>query len=398
MKTPSLAFLLRTNHRQKDGRLGIYLRFTLHRKLHLISLGLSVGEKYWNTRKQRVNDAAPDSFNINTLLEVYQEKARGILLEYRINRRVLTFERFRQHFLDDHYASESFYDYVAGQIKVSAGVLGAGTLKGYRDQLNKLKDYRGSLTFSEIDHTFLRGYENFLATEREKVNNRNTINKSLSFLRTMLNRAKKDGLIQGHVFEQGAKVGRIEGDRQFLTLDELAVLEGLYQGNTLKRNQQEVLRYFLFACYTGLRYGDLRNLRHKDLENNKWIALKTEKTGEPVRIPLIPKAKALLPEKTFDNAPIFRVQTNQSSNRKLKEIMEVASINKTISMHCARHTFGTASLDLGIPLEVIQSILGHTDSKMTTIYAKIRDGLKEREMGKWHLFSGIHLETSTPSF
>lgn len=296
MKTPSIHFVLRTNYRHRDGSYGIYLRFILNRKLHLLSLGMSVAEKHWNTRKQRMNDAAPGSYDTNTMLEVYQEKARGILLQYRINRRVLTFERFRQHFLDDHYASESFYDYVAGQIKVSAGVLGAGTLKGYRDQLNKLKDYRGSLTFSEIDHTFLRGYENFLATEREKVNNRNTINKSLSFLRTMLNRAKKDGLIQGHVFEQGAKVGRIEGDRQFLTLDELAVLEGLYQGNTLKRNQQEVLRYFLFACYTGLRYGDLRDLRFKDIETERWLTLRAEKTGEPIRIPLTPEAIALIPE------------------------------------------------------------------------------------------------------
>lgn len=128
MKTPSLAFLLRTNHRQRDGGLGIYLRFTLHRKLHLISLGLSVGEKYWNTRKQRVNDAAPDSFNINTMLEVYQEKARGILLEYRIQKRTLTFERFKQHFLDDHYGSKSFYDFVVTQLRNSEGVLAEGTL------------------------------------------------------------------------------------------------------------------------------------------------------------------------------------------------------------------------------------------------------------------------------
>jgi integrase len=36
-------------------------------------------------------------------------------------------------------------------------------------------------------------------------------------------------------------------------------------------------------------------------------------------------------------------------------------------------------------MEVFQSILGHTDSKMTAIYGKIRDGLKEREMAKWGL-------------
>lgn len=62
--------------------------------------------------------------------------------------------------------------------------------------------------------------------------------------------------------------------------------------------------------------------------------------------------------------------------------MDVAGIRKTISKHCARHTFATVSLDLGIPMEVVQAILGHSDSKITAIYGKIRDGLKEREMWK----------------
>ena len=383
MKTPTICSVLRTNYRHTDGKYGIYLRFTLNRKIYFISLGLSVAEKYWNARKQRVNDAAPGSFDINTMLEVYQEKARGILLEYRLKRHVLTFERFKGHFLDDHYGSQSFLNYVADQIKASEGVLGAGTLKGYGDQLNKLKDFRSSLTFSEIDQGFIKAYEKFLATSRERANNRNTINKSLSFLRTMLNRAKKEGHIETHIFEQGAKVGRIEGDKEFLTLEELGVLEKVYQENTLKKSMQEVLQYFLFACYTGIRDGDLRKLCHKDVENGKWIAIKTEKTGEPVRIPLIEKAKVLISEKSFDNQTVFHVKVNQVSNRHLKTIMDLVGIKKNISMHCARHTFATVSLDLGVPMEVVQAMLGHTDSKTTAIYAKIRDGLKEKEMGKW---------------
>jgi site-specific recombinase XerD len=53
-------------------------------------------------------------------------------------------------------------------------------------------------------------------------------------------------------------------------------------------------------------------------------------------------------------------------------------------MHCARHTFGTCAMDLGISLEVISEIMGHTDTKTTRIYAKIREGLKNSEMEKWN--------------
>lgn len=64
--------------------------------------------------------------------------------------------------------------------------------------------------------------------------------------------------------------------------------------------------------------------------------------------------------------------------------MKEAKISKEITMHCARHTFATCALDLGMSMDVISEILGHTDTKTTRIYAKIREGLKNREMEKWY--------------
>jgi site-specific recombinase XerD len=109
------------------------------------------------------------------------------------------------------------------------------------------------------------------------------------------------------------------------------------------------------------------------------------KTQQPVMIPLNQKAIKLLPDdEGFQNQKVFRVLTNQPSNRYLKGITGEAKINKTITMHCARHTFGTCTMDLGISLEVISEIMGHTDTKTTRIYAKIREGLKNSEMEKWN--------------
>ena len=65
------------------------------------------------------------------------------------------------------------------------------------------------------------------------------------------------------------------------------------------------------------------------------------KTKEPVYIPLIMKAKDLIPGKGFANQNVFKVLTDQPTNRYLKEIMKTAGIQKKISFHCARHTFAT---------------------------------------------------------
>jgi site-specific recombinase XerD len=63
--------------------------------------------------------------------------------------------------------------------------------------------------------------------------------------------------------------------------------------------------------------------------------------------------------------------------------MEIAGINKELSFHCARHTFATVALTIGIPVEVVADLLGHENLQTTKIYAKIVDRLKDEQMNKW---------------
>lgn len=56
-------------------------------------------------------------------------------------------------------------------------------------------------------------------------------------------------------------------DRDYLNLSELNIIENLYYKDILSAKQKNVLQYFLFVCYTGLRYTDIKNLKYKDLKN-----------------------------------------------------------------------------------------------------------------------------------
>jgi len=103
-----------------------------------------------------------------------------------------------------------------------------------------------------------------------------------------------------------------------------------------------------------------------------------------VKIPLNNRAKKLIDE-GFEYQKVFRVATNQVANRYIKELITLAGINKKISFHCARHTFATHSIELGIPIEVICKLLGHKKIATTQIYAKIMDTVKIREMEKWNI-------------
>lgn len=109
------------------------------------------------------------------------------------------------------------------------------------------------------------------------------------------------------------------------------------------------------------------------------------KTQRNVTIPLIDKAKLFMGT-GLPQQKIFKIYVNQVTNRRLKEIMKKVSIHKNISFHCARHTFATVCITLGIPIEVISNILGHTKIQTTMIYIKILNEKKVEEMKKWDNF------------
>lgn len=234
--------------------------------------------------------------------------------------------------------------------------------------------------FSELNNSFMVEYERYLRDIRG--NNQNTSNKSLKFIKHILNKAVEEGLIKENLCNK-FKLKRKEGKREKLSLNEVDILSKLLNSGKLKPNKENVLRYFLFCCYTGLRYSDIRTLKYKDIVND-IISIRMHKTEEYVRIPLIEKAKILMPKNSyFSNQNIFKVLTDQPTNRYLKEIMTTASINKYISFYYSRHTFATTGAELGIPFEAIKEFLGHSNMQTTMIYAKLTDKLKIKEMGKW---------------
>jgi len=141
------------------------------------------------------------------------------------------------------------------------------------------------------------------------------------------------------------------------------------------------LRYFIFCCYTGIRYCDVVKLCYEHI-NNDLIVFKQQKTNRNIIIPISKKAKQLLV--SDDMGKIFKTISIQKTNEYLKLALTLANIDKKVTFHCSRHTFATCSITLGIPYEVVSKLLGHTDLKTTAIYAKIVDEVKIKEIEKWN--------------
>src|SRR5665811_716304 len=167
-------------------------------------------------------------------------------------------------------------------------------------------------------------------------------------------------------------------ERQFLTERELKLIEE----TTFKVPSYDKIKdLFVFACYTGLSYIDVKELKADHLVNGLdgggWLYTKRTKTDEPLKIPLLPKAKEILEKyqedaNTIANERLLPIYSNHMINRTLKDIAEACGIRKNLTFHVARHTFATAiTLSNGVPIETVSKLLGHTKLSTTQIYARV---------------------------
>ena len=178
------------------------------------------------------------------------------------------------------------------------------------------------------------------------------------------------------------RVKKPESKRQFLTIEEMKTLIAT------DCRSEIVKQAYLFSCYSALRLSDIENLRWKDLVCNDgryMIATVQQKTSTPIYTPLSKNAIRWLPERKTDNdnALIFAAlpSSRPTTNKILKQWVKKAGIDKKITYHTSRHTFGTMMMTVGADLYTTCKLMGHADVRTTQIYAKIVDSKKIEAVG-----------------
>jgi len=230
------------------------------------------------------------------------------------------------------------------------------------------------ISFRQINYSFIKGFDDYLTTTWNC--DVNTKVKYLQHLKTIVTLAINNNWISSDPFAN-FKIKRKKSDRGYLTQEELiSIMQKKFE---IKRFEQ-VRDIFVFCCFTGLSYIDVKNLKNqhiqKAFDGTFWIRKKREKTGVQSDILLLDIAKLIIDKyKGFSQDEfVLPVISNQNLNGYLKEIADVCGIEKNLTFHIARHTFATTvTLAHGVPLETVSKMLGHTSLKTTQIYARITD-------------------------
>ena len=250
-----------------------------------------------------------------------------------------------------------------------------------------LKAYAGEKTkLSAVDSDFCKGFVAYLGnatsgkhTQNPKPLASSTANAYFQLFTSALNEAVRQKKIATNPVlylsrEDKKPIKAEKSNRTFLTIEEVKQLAATDFKN------ESIKQAFLFACFTGLRISDIRNLTWGNIvERNGsfFVTITMQKTREPLTIKLNKQAAKWLPQKNATKEVFDLPVYNAIINDNLKRWAKKAGIEKSLCFHMSRHTFATMELTLGADLYVVSKLLGHNDVSVTQIYADIIN--KKRE-------------------
>jgi site-specific recombinase XerD len=254
------------------------------------------------------------------------------------------------------------------------------------------------VSIKAVDYQMIQQYGIYLKTE--KGCSFNTATKFLQNLKTITSISIRSGWLVKDPFN-GISLTLKEVDRPYLSFEEL---QRLIEFNSVFDRLNRVRDFFVFSCYTGLAYIDVKKLKRAEIEGNDemgfWIRTRRQKTGGRANIPLLDIPMSIIRnycqlELLDAEDSILPILSNQKMNAYLKELADLCNIQKQLSYHVARHTFATTvTMMNGVPIESIAKMLGHKNIRTTQHYARIVDAKIGNDMNELASKIGSRLNTS----
>jgi site-specific recombinase XerD len=368
----------------KDG-LPLFARVTIDGRRAEISIKKKVPAGKWDAKSGLMTGSDESAKLVNNYIAQVKAELFKIYNQMQILEEHITAENIRLRFTGVKEEIKSLLqvvDYHNSQMSRMVGVdVVKITLAKYLCLRKKLVSFlkynykKSDIPLNELNHKFITNLEYFLKAHLK--NGHNTAMKDIKNLKKIINMATQNSWLEKNPFT-GFKCTYKKVNREVLTIDEVLAIEN-------KDFRIERLRHvrdlFIFSCYTGLAYADVMRLTPKNIslgiDGEYWICTHRKKTDEQVRIPILPKAFAII-EKYRDHPSVVNSGSllphfsNQKLNSYLKEIADVCGIEKNLTFHLARHTFATTiTLTNGVPIETVSKLLGHSSIKITQIYAKV---------------------------
>ena len=380
----SVKVILR-NKKNKDGTSAIALQIIKDRVASLVHIGHSVEEKYWDAQSGKVKKGHPNSVRLNNLIAKKLSEANDKLIEMEVQKNDASAKAIRKGIKSKN--NSSFFAQAAVHMENLKNSGKYNRVEADKPRIKHFKEFLevSDITFQEITVPLLTKFCAYLKGTR-KVKDRTVMN-YLIMIRTIYNQAIAANLAdpKHYPFGKGKIVIKFpDALKVGLSADEVKKIEDLdLEAGSLPDHSRNL---WLFSFYfAGMRVSDILRLRWADFQNDR-LFYSMGKNSKPGSLKVPEKALTILSRyKAFkikdglvfpdlntvdDFSDPFLVQRKtsyavKSLNKYLEDVATAAEIDKKLTMHIARHTFGNISGDK-IPIQMLQKLYRHS-SVTTTI-------------------------------
>ena len=270
----------------------------------------------------------------------------------------------------------SFIDYFKGLVDKKK----TSNYDNWVSAYNYLVQYTGGkLIVAEVTERFCNEFKEYLLTTKSikssKVKlKRNSAVSYFNKLKAALKQAYKDGLLGVNLNE---KIECIETDevlKQTLTIEELNLLaESECKYPSLKN-------IVLFAALTGIPFKEMQNLCWGQIEQSETFGIRIkmirQKTGKPYLVNISKQAFDLLDERSENSVRVFNVLNDSLRYYFFPLWLSDVGINKKMTFHDLRHTYGCLQIDAGTDIYTLQGNMAHSTPRQSMKYGKISDQRK----------------------
>ena len=392
--TISILFYLKRAKANAQGLAPIFQRITINGRRLDNSTGKFVDPSKWhpemskmrgNSEEARLINGHLDNLRTKILIAEKELNKKDIPVNLETLKNMLLGTKERQRLLVPIFEEHN------NKIKELLGIEYApGTYERYQTSLKHTKDFLNwkysisDIDITKIDHAFITDYEFYLRSVRKCANN-TAVKYIKNFNKIIKLCLANDWLEKNPFANYKSKVKEVE--RVYLSEGEI---QNIINKDFKTERLSLVRDIFLFSCFTGLAYIDVKNLTKAHIrigiDGDKWIFTHRQKTESASKIPVLPVTQMIIDKyahhpQAINEEKLLPILSNQKMNAYLKEIAAVCEIEKELTFHIARHTFATTvTLTNGVPIESVSKMLGHKNLRTTQHYAKVLDKKVSEDM------------------
>jgi site-specific recombinase XerD len=385
-KSFGISYFLKPTKIKNSAYRYVYLRITVNGNAKQLSTKRHWVADRWDQTAGRAIGSEEDTLELNAFLstlaaKIHQTRSYLIETDKKITAEVLV------NLITGRTEKRMLLELIAIHNKKMGSLIGKGysenTLQRYKTTYKHVEEFitwkyqAGDLSIHALNYEFASDFIYWLRAVKNCANN-SAIKYFGNVKKIVMECVKKEWLKSDPFIN--LKLIKDDITRTALTKQELKII---YNKSFKIDRLNSVKDIFVFSCYTGLSYCDIKNLRWPQImdgiDDQPWVSIQRQKTGTPSKLPLLPQPLAIINK--YKNHPrciegnyVLPVLTNQKMNSYLKEIADICAIDKVFTFHIARHTFATTiTLNNGVPIETVSKMLGHKSIKQTQLYAKILD-------------------------